>query len=100
MFIRDSDSAGAKALVQNMLVPATNDYMRVTQDLVDGQLANVKMLDERVDELFKQIYLIGGLVLSLCVAIAVFASWRLSKSITQGIEGARLACLLYTSRCV
>ncbi len=85
------DSAGAKALVQNKLVPATNDYMRVTQDLVDGQLANVKMLDERVDELFKQIYLIGGLVLSLCVAIAVFASWRLSKSITQGIEGARLA---------
>ena len=85
------DGAGAKALVQGKLVPATNDYLRVTQELVDGQLANVTTLDEHIDELFKQLYLVGGIMLCLCVAIAVFAGWTLSRSITQGIEGARLA---------
>jgi methyl-accepting chemotaxis protein len=85
------DGAGAKTLVLNKLVPGTNDYLRVTQELVDGQLEKVKVLDEHADHLFKQIYLMGGIVLALCLAIAVFASWRLSRSITQGIEGARLA---------
>ena len=78
-------------MVINKLVPGTNDYLRVTQELVDGQLEKVKVLDEHADHLFKQIYLMGGIVLALCLAIAVFASWRLSRSISQGIEGARLA---------
>ncbi len=36
------DGAGAKALVNSKLVPGTVDYIRVTQELVDGQLVNVR----------------------------------------------------------
>ena len=79
------DDAGAQALVHDKLVPATADYIRVTQALVDGQIAHVREIDKNIEAIFSQLYLVGGALLALCVGIAVFASWSISRGIAQGI---------------
>ncbi|MES2878738.1 MAG: methyl-accepting chemotaxis protein [Pseudomonadota bacterium] len=81
--------AEAKTLVQNKLVPGTVDYIRVTQELVDGQLANISAARLQIESMFKEIYLLGGVLLILCVGIAVLTSWSLSRSIARGVETAR-----------
>ncbi|MBT3066098.1 methyl-accepting chemotaxis protein [Rhodoferax sp. U11-2br] len=79
------DDAGAQALVRDKLAPATADYIRVTQALVDGQIDNVREINKDIEAIFGQLYLVGGALLALCVGIAVFASWSISRGIAQGI---------------
>ena len=79
------DEAGTQALVQNKLVPATADYIRVTQDLVDGEIANVHETHQEIETIFNQLFMLGSMLLALCIGIAVFASWSISRSITSGI---------------
>jgi hypothetical protein len=53
------DEAATQALVRDKLVPATADYIRVTQALVDGQLTNVREPRAAIDALCSQLYLVG-----------------------------------------
>jgi methyl-accepting chemotaxis protein len=79
------DGAAAKALVESKLVAQTSEYIRVTQALVDGQLANVRAARQDIAGEFSRLYFWGALLLVVCVGIAVFASWGLSRGIARGL---------------
>ena len=79
------DDAGTQALVRDKLIPESEKYLNATQALVDGELANVKRIQDDIDAIFAQLYLVGGALLALCVGIAVFASWSISRGIAKGI---------------
>jgi methyl-accepting chemotaxis protein len=85
------DNAGARDLVAKQFVPVSLEYVRVTQTLVDGEVAKVQAAELEVSAMFKQLYLIGGVFLAFAVAVAVFISWRLSRGITLGLNAATLA---------
>jgi len=85
------DSAGAKALVEDKLVAQTSEYIRVTQGLVDGQLENVRAARKDIAAEFSRLYFWGALLLALCVGIAVFSSWGLSRGIARGLAATHLA---------
>ena len=85
------DEAGTQAVVRDALVPATADYTRVTQALVDGEIANVRDTRVTIEAMFNQLFLLGGLLLALCVGVAIFASWSLSRGIARGIDRASTA---------
>src|SRR5665647_960658 len=85
------DGAGARALVQSKFVPITEEYIRVTQVLVDGEAANVRADQQEVKEMFRQLYVLGALLMALALATAVFISWSLSRSISRGINTALVA---------
>jgi len=80
------DEAGAKAIVQAKLVPGTVDYIRVTQALVDGQLESVRATSRDIHEKFSKLFLWGASLLVVCIVLAVYASWSLSRSVSDGIE--------------
>ena len=79
------DGDGARALVQNEFVPITDDYIRVTQALVDGESAKVHSAQLEVDGLFRQSYIISGILLLVALGAAFFASFSLSRSISRGV---------------
>jgi methyl-accepting chemotaxis protein len=85
------DSAGARALVQGKFVPITEEYIRVTQVLVDGEAANVRAAQQEVKEMFRQLYVLGALLMALALATAFFISWNLSRSISRSINTALVA---------
>ncbi|MCW2313871.1 methyl-accepting chemotaxis protein [Rhodoferax antarcticus] len=85
------DEAATQALVRDKFVPATADYIRVTQSLVDGQLTSVRDTRKGIEALFNQIYLVGSALLALCIGIAIFASWSISRGIAKGIDMASTA---------
>ncbi|MDO8458318.1 MAG: methyl-accepting chemotaxis protein, partial [Burkholderiaceae bacterium] len=85
------DDAGGRALVQSKFVPVTEDYIRATQVLVDGEAANVRAAQQEVNAMFRQLYVIGGLLLVAALAAAVITSWSLSRSISRGVDTARFA---------
>jgi len=85
------DEAGTQAVVRDKLVPATADYTRVTQNLVDGELANVRDTRVAIEAMFSQLFVLGGVLLALCLGIAVFASWSISRGIAKGIDMASTA---------
>jgi len=85
------DEAATQALVRDKFVPATADYIRVTQSLVDGQLTSVRDTRKGIEALFNQLYLVGSVLLALCIGIAIFASWSISRGIAKGIDMASTA---------
>ena len=85
------DDASARDLVIKRFVPSTQEYNRVVQVLVDGEVAHVRATELEVNAMFKQLYLIGGVFLALAVAAAVLISWRLSRGITNGLALANQA---------
>jgi len=85
------DEAGAQALVRDKLIPATTQYIQILQKLVDGQLEEVATARADIETIFSQLYLVGGALLALCVGIAVFASWSISRGIAKGIDLASTA---------
>ncbi|MFZ2392813.1 methyl-accepting chemotaxis protein, partial [Rhodoferax sp.] len=85
------DDAGARDLVQSKFVPITEDYIRTTQLLVDGEAANAHAAEREVNEVFRQLYVVGALLLVVALAIAVFISLSLSRSIARGFNTALVA---------
>jgi len=85
------DDAAARALVEKKFLPVTDDYIRATQVLVDGEAANVQAAQQEVSAMFKQLYVIGGLLFVVALAAAVLTSWSLSRSISRGVDTARIA---------
>jgi len=85
------DDAGSQTLVHDKLVPGTVDYIAATQKLVDGQLASVHDTRANIEALFTQLYLVGSVLLALCVGFAIFASWSISRGIAKGIDLASTA---------
>ena len=85
------NEAAAKALVQSKFVPVTDDYIRATQVLLDDQISDVAETQEHIHNMFHQLYLVSGVLLLLCIAIAVYVSWSLSRGIARGVDSARLA---------
>jgi len=80
------DFAATQALVRDKLVPATAHFIQALQQLVDGQIADIATTRAKIDALFTQLYLVGGALLALCIGIAVFASWSISRGIAKGID--------------
>ena len=83
------DGDGARALVQSQFVPVTDAYIRVTQELVDGEVAQVRAAHAQVEDMFRQLYVIGAILATCTVAIAALVSWRLSRGIARGVDAAR-----------
>jgi methyl-accepting chemotaxis protein len=86
---KSGDEAGARALVQNKLLPGTAEYIRATQALVDGEMGIVRDLRKEIDAMFRGLYVLGGSLLALCVAVAVLISWSLSRGIARNVDIAR-----------
>ena len=80
------DETGAQALVRDKLVPATAQYVQILQKLVDGQIEEIAVARADINAIFTQLYLVGGALLMLCIGIAVFASWSISRGIAKGID--------------
>ncbi|WP_180128657.1 methyl-accepting chemotaxis protein [Rhodoferax sp. BLA1] len=85
------DETATQTLVHDKLVPATAEYIRVSQILVDGQIASISKSQDDIEAIFNQLYLVGGVLLALCIGIAVFASWSISRGIAKGIDMASTA---------
>ncbi len=84
--LKDSgDGAGAQELVRSKFAPAAAEYVRATQALVNDQLASIAKTQDAIDAIFDQLYLVGGVLLAVCVSIALFASWSISRGIAKGI---------------
>ena len=58
-----------------------------------GDLTRSIPRDTRVaiEAMFNQLFVLGGVLLALCVGIAVFASWSISSGIAKGIDMASTA---------
>ena len=82
------DEAGAKALVQDKLVPGTVDYIRELQALVDGQLESVRTTTRDIQGQVSRLLAWGAALLGACVLLALYASWSLSRGVTSGITRA------------
>ena len=82
------DGAAALVLVKTKFVQATDDYIRVTQELVDGEVANAHAAKEEVGAMFRQLYVIGAFLLAAVLIVAVFTSVSLSRGISSGINAA------------
>jgi len=85
------DEEGVQELVRKKMVPKSQEYIGAVQALVDVEIANVSHKQQDIEAIFTQLYLIGGLLLAVCVGIAVFASWSISRGIAKGIEMASTA---------
>jgi methyl-accepting chemotaxis protein len=79
------DADGARALVQSKFVPMTDAYIRATQVLVDGLVANARTESQEVKDMFRQLYLLGALMLLAVIAIAAWVGWSLSRNISRGM---------------
>jgi len=80
------DETATQALVRDKLVPATTEYLRSSQALVDGELQIIAVTRAEIETTFTQLYLVGSVLLALCVGFAVFTSWSLSRGIAKGID--------------
>ena len=85
------DTQGARAVAQGKFVAVTDQYVQVTQVLLDDQVRDIHETNQQISAMFQQLYVVGALLLLVCIGIAVFVSWSLSHGITRGIEGARAA---------
>lgn len=83
------DAEGARRLVQGGFAAITETYIQVTQDLVDGESANVRRAQDDVEQCFNQLYYKSALLLAMGIALAVVISWRLSSSVAERLA---IAC--------
>ena len=86
-----NDDAGARQLVSSRFLPISQEYVRVTQVLVDGEVARVQAAEQEVTAMFRQLYLIGGVFLAFAVGVAAVISWRLSRALSMGLSAANEA---------
>jgi methyl-accepting chemotaxis protein len=87
----NADSRTVQEFVQSKLVPITAEYVQATQNLVDGEGANVKASQSEIKGLFTELYQLGAGLTLLTIAIATFISWRLARSIASGLASANRA---------
>ena len=85
------DAEGARTLVQSKFVPVTDEYIKSTQVLVEGLVAYVHAAGQEVRDQFKQLYILGALMLAVLIAFAALVGWNLSRSIARGVDTARVA---------
>ncbi len=85
------NDAAARTMVQDKFVPLTEEYVRVTQALVDGEQSHVQQAQKQVEESFKRLYGVGAILLVLGVVLAVLISRSLSRSIAGGLARASRA---------
>ena len=81
------DGEGARALVHSKLVPMTEDYIRATQALVDGELALVRAAELETKAIFQQLYVTGALLLLLVMVGMISISAFLIRSISRQLGG-------------
>ena len=84
-----SDNQTVQNFVQAKFIPATEAYIQATQELVDGEANAVAAAEQAVKTMFSQLYQLAAVLCLLAVALAALISWRLSRGIAQGVEGAR-----------
>ncbi len=82
------ESEGARDLVQKKFAPATDEYIRVTQQLVDGEVESVRAAQAEVKASFRQIYIMGAVLFVVAIVLASLLSWHLSRSISGGLAHA------------
>ncbi len=85
------NDAAARSVVQDKLVPLTDEYIRVTQLLVDGEQGHVQEAQKQVVASFRQVYVVGMTLLGLVLVLAVLISRSLSRSIAGGLARASRA---------
>ncbi len=85
------NDAGARDLVTKQFGPITQEYVRVTQVLVDGEVEHVRAAEQEASAMFKQLYWVGSFFLAFAIVAAVFISWHLSRGIAQGLAVANQA---------
>jgi methyl-accepting chemotaxis protein len=83
------DDAAARVLVDKEFVPISQEYVRVTQVLVDGEIGQVQSAQLEVTAMFRQLYLMGGVMLLIVLVGATLISLTLSRSISRGVDIAR-----------
>lgn len=83
------DNQQVQAFVQSRFIPVTDAYVAATQELVDGEVADVAAAQAEVNAMFQQLYVLGGSLIALAAVMALIISWRLSRSISAGVESAR-----------
>lgn len=84
-----SDDQTVQKLVRTKFIPATDAYIQATQEMVDGEANAVAAAEQEVKAMFSQLYQLSAVLCLLAVALAVLISWRLSRGIANGVEGAR-----------
>jgi len=82
------DDAAASQTVDTRLLPLTEQYIAATQNLVNGQLAEMDRLKARVDAGFGRLYLWLGFLTLLAVASAWLVSWRFVRSLVHALKDA------------
>lgn len=60
--------------VQHKFIPATNAYVQATQELVDGEAADVMAAQAEVKSMFNQLYQLGMVLIGLTL------HWRPSSA--------------------
>ncbi len=85
-----ADSLTVQEMVQASFIPATAAYVQATQELVDGEVADVIATEVAIKTMFSELYQLGATLILLAIALAAFISWRLSRSIASGVESARV----------
>ncbi|MFA9273994.1 MAG: methyl-accepting chemotaxis protein [Candidatus Aquirickettsiella gammari] len=81
-----ADNSVVQNFVQNKFIPVTKDYIQATQELVDGEVANVEASKLAVNDIFAQLRKLGTLVTLFAMVFAVAISWRLSRGISTGLQ--------------
>lgn len=84
-----SDDQTVQNFVRTKFIPATDAYIQATQEMVDGEANAVAAAEQEVKAMFSQLYQLSAVLCLLAVALAVLISWRLSRGIANGVEGAR-----------
>ncbi|WP_287919839.1 methyl-accepting chemotaxis protein [Comamonas sp.] len=84
-----SDNQTVQNFVQTKFIPATQAYIEATQEMVDGEANAVATAEHEVKSMFSQLYQMAFVLCLLAVALAALISWRLSRGIAKGVEGAR-----------
>ncbi|MBP9942641.1 MAG: HAMP domain-containing protein, partial [Comamonas sp.] len=84
-----SDNQTVQNFVQTKFIPATQAYIEATQEMVDGEANAVATAEQEVKSMFSQLYQMAFVLCLLAVALATLISWRLSRGIAKGVEGAR-----------
>lgn len=85
------DTKGARDVAQSKFVAVTDQYVQATQVFLDDQANDIHETKQQVSAMFQQLYVVGAALLLVCIGIAVFVSWSLSRGISLGIESARAA---------
>ncbi len=85
------DDTAARDMVVSRMAPLTDQYLAVSQALVDGQQAEVQRLQAAVDQAFGDLYRLLTVLALAGVGCAVAVSWRFGRGLGLALAEASSA---------